>query len=1107
MRDKTTAGQHAPTSPDRWYVRMLSTLVATRAHWHVSHFRSQKTAELFAYLALRCDRTHTREQLCALLWPESPPSSARANLRQSLASLRRQFEPPGIEPGAVIVADRKSIGLNPETLTTDVRLFEAACALATQPLDVEPLHLVLQQVAQLYTDELLPGFLDDWVLAERERLSALFIRAAQHGVSRYLEAGYHYAAVALSGRVLKFAPFNERSCRDLMAGYLQLGEPLTAMQTYMSFAKAFEEEIGALPSAQTQAMVAQVEARLSDAPAPNAFRQEQRKRPEATVPWSMPEAASAVASRFKAPRNRLIGRDGALEQVCSWLTSAQPRLVTVVGTGGVGKTELAQHCGQSLTTQRATVWFVALDAYRGLQQIEDGIVGALGARREPAPMLYTDQIARILTDVALPVFVLDNAEHLLGEVQSVVAGLLGAVANLRCLVTSRQPLGLDGEQVLRLVPLEVPVIGANLEEALSSPALALMVERLRNHLPDFQLTEDHCADLSSIAIELEGLPFALVLAAARMRSTPPKRFVTELRDRFAAVVAPARAVGHRHRSLYAMLEWSYNLLPDREQTLFAQLAVFRGSFEADALNHVSRESSAVLLLEQLCDCSLVNSAWGSDGTRFWLLDSARAFARTKLADELFSRCAERHAQYYATQIERHAAKHFTAESMRWIEREEGNLYAAMDYAQQVPSQAEIGLRIALQFAKYWSMRGQCDQALRRLDRFLRSAHIDPSLRVRALDQAARMAINTFDLDGARAYLGQGFELAGELPAESALAGLHLATSLLEALAGDRAKAKDHACLSVDLAALGSDRSLQALSLWSKALFAMSDRSERLDMLEQSAALLREAKLLPALCEVLWACGQDLTMLGRSEKARQSYAESVELAAGFGHALLELRARTSLLSLAYTTKQLSATEFLSNLLALRPLAARCGNTRAVEHLYRQLAAAAQATGDYDEAEALYEEALELCAVSGNRWGRFICRSQLASLAYEQERYDEAYERSQQALAVVCDGGTVGSRRGLAMVFARLAEIEAARTHLASAATYLAKARELGARADATLSEARTEELRVLEARLTTELEHQTYQRAHNLGTATPWRELVAPLLPPPSHSPHHNRAQT
>jgi predicted ATPase/DNA-binding SARP family transcriptional activator len=282
-----------------WRIELLGGLRARQRDRVVSRFRTQKTGALFAYLACRLGSTHSRDALIQLFWPDSELAQARNSLSQAISSLRHQLEPPGVPPGAVILADRASVGLNPAACSTDVAEFEACLREAAGSRTAVDRGAILGRAAELYRRDLLPAYYDDWVLDERERLRDSFIHAL-HGIVQLLERdGEWNRALEYARQAVSIDPLREESHRALVRLALAAGEPGEALLRYRELERILEAELGVSPSPATRELVRDIECRSARAAAARgpAVVEGERNDPAARAASTLPSRARASPGR------------------------------------------------------------------------------------------------------------------------------------------------------------------------------------------------------------------------------------------------------------------------------------------------------------------------------------------------------------------------------------------------------------------------------------------------------------------------------------------------------------------------------------------------------------------------------------------------------------------------------------------------------------------------------------------------------------------------------------------------------------------------------------------------------------------------------------------
>jgi non-specific serine/threonine protein kinase len=455
--------------------------------------------------------------------------------------------------------------------------------------------------------------------------------------------------------------------------------------------------------------------------------------------------------------NELIGRDADVASAREALLKTDCRLLTMLGPGGIGKTRLAIAVAESLASNFAHgVCFVDLAQIADASSVPSQIAAQLDLPVEGTDPL--ERVRRFLRDQEVLV-VLDTFERVL-PAALVVAELVEVCPRLKVLTTSREPLRLRWEHRMAVQPLELPNPDARppAEELMENPAVALFVQRARARDMGFKTSDETLRQIAALCVRLEGVPLAIELAAARTNILSPTAILERLEVGTTVLRQPARDVPARHRSIEAVVDWSYRLLEDEERTLLRHLSIFVGGFtlEAAVMTAGDEQGTGVLNpLSALVDKALVTfDPTHEDAPWYRLPDTVRAYAIERLgnSDER-EEVARRHANYYARLAERESARlhsggYFVFLSSSGVSepyspehppgsvgvdtREHANLQAALIWAKV--HDAPLLMRLATALARYWWVRGSLPEGTRWLEAALeRNPEAEPALRSRALN--------------------------------------------------------------------------------------------------------------------------------------------------------------------------------------------------------------------------------------------------------------------------------------------------------------------------------------------------------------------------------------
>lgn len=515
------------------------------------------------------------------------------------------------------------------------------------------------------------------------------------------------------------------------------------------------------------------------------------------------QPAGGAQPSAPSPLTPLVGRDADVEGVITELSAGTPRLMTLTGLAGVGKTRLATEVARQLHQRGRSVWWVPLASIADVRHVLDAVAAAVGA-----PAIKVEAIGSRMGDE--PLLVLDNLEHLDG-VGDVVVDLLGRLPALRVLATSRAPVGVQGEYEWPVAPLEVPDGGeSDPAVLLSLGSVQLFVDRVRASIPHFELTGANSPVVAEVCRALDGLPLAVELAARQWRVRGGVGLARSVRRDPLALRELSDPAATARTSLLSALEASYGLLDDAVQRSFGCLSVLPAGWDVDAASAVIGSEHALDHLDRLVALGLVTTSDGDGHTepRFSMLPTIRAFAATRAERQgTAERAMTRHAAFFHARLVGAEAGDLLASAP--LEADRDNLRAALDWF--VDHDPRAGLEMATRLYSHWFRHGREVEGLGYLERLLVDVD-DAGLVAKAQMQAATLA-----------HIAGRYEVAGRL-ASSSLAAYQdlgdthgraeaLGTLGMTALFTDPVAAVSHTRDAVALAApLGDPGLLAWLSL-------------------------------------------------------------------------------------------------------------------------------------------------------------------------------------------------------------------------------------------------------------------------------------------------------
>lgn len=655
----------------------------------ITEFESARARALLAFLAVEQAQPQRRDALVELLWPEQPSGSGSANLRHTLANLRKAIDDQHTIPPILLVTS-ETLQFNPASdAFVDLQRFHALLA-------HDPTSAALQEAVSLYRGRVMEGFSLDgspdfelWLTVLRERVDVLLAQALTRLVSDAVQQAEFAQALRWSERQLALDPLNE----DVQMQHIWLlahsGQRAAALRQYELARLLLKKELGVEPQEAMQSLVARIRAASHDL----GVVYGQDGKPLTPPPPSTPLTQSAPTPpiHLPTPPTPFIGRERDLALIAERLADPACRLLTIVGPGGMGKTRLAiQSAAAAQEHFPDGIFFVELTAVGSAEQIPAVILATLGTPHSGAldprrHLLETLRQRRML-------LVLDNFEHVL-EGADLLVELAQAAPLVKLLTTSRARLNLREEWLLPLEGLELPPAADGHAMSEQTPALAvaelerydapaLFLHCARRLQPTFQPAAVDMAAILRICRLLDGLPLGIELAATWVRSAPLRQIANEIEHGLRLLTTSLRNIPTRHRSMSAVFDHSWRLLGARERTILRQLSVFRGC------NGAAAEAVAGATLADLA--GLVDASWlrlAGDG-RYEMHELVRQYCEEKLdgqeSDGLGESAEEvrrRHCAYYANMVgAEDQALNWRAEPVAVFRADFGNLETAWRWA-------------------------------------------------------------------------------------------------------------------------------------------------------------------------------------------------------------------------------------------------------------------------------------------------------------------------------------------------------------------------------------------------------------------------------------------
>jgi len=686
----------------------------------------------------------------------------------------------------------------------------------------------------------------------------------------------------------------------------------------------------------------------------------------ANLPGDFPPLRSLNSRQHNLPIQvtSFIGREREMEEIKAFLRTT--RLLTLTGSGGAGKTRLAMQVAADLLDPESDgVWLVELAAITDAERVDPTVANTLNIREEPGRTILQTLTDQLRTKRML--LLLDNCEHVLDACASLSDTLIRHCPHITILASSRQALGISGELTYRVPSLLLPDPEAETSvEILSGiESIRLFSDRARFHQPAFAITTSNAPMLAQVCHQLDGIPLAIELAAARVRVMPVEQIADRLDDCFRLLTGGSRTALPRHQTLRAAIDWSYSLLPPVERVLLNRLSVFARGWSLEAAERVCADPSESTspgqsslqeahtgpsgelwqsepirvedweildLLTALVDKSLVAYEEQNGQARYWLLETLRQYLRTKLtASGEAEAIQRRHLAYFIALTEESERKTRGSEQTWWLERldrEHDNLRAALGWPTYTEEDTEAGLRLAGGLWWFWHVRGQhVTEGRRWLSNKLAEASHDSPYRAKALNGAAVLARNQGDYATARSLSEESLALKRRLQDKQGIAAALTTLATLALMQGDYADSRPR--------------------------------------YEEALELERELGNRQGITAALIGLGNVALEQGAYVRAKALYQESLELKQQLGDKRGIAASLGGLGNVAFAEGRLQAARQLhEESLAIRR---HLQDKRNIATSLQHLGSVASALGEHDPAEAMFTESLEIRQKLGDKLG--------------------------------------------------------------------------------------------------------------------------------------------
>lgn len=584
---------------------------------------------------------------------------------------------------------------------------------------------------------------------------------------------------------------------------------------------------------------------------------------------------------------KIFGREIEIETLYGIITSMQYKIITLTGSGGVGKTRLViEIIRKIIPSFNDNIWFIPLHDLKNHITISEFIVDSMKIQSFDYRNSF-DQIIDFLKGRKHSILIFDNYEHLIHSSNNFFKDLLYNLNNITCIVTSRFKLDIDYEFEFPIKPLSVASYGDHFDSVIKNDCVQLFRDRAISVKPDFSINNSNIYYILELCKKLDGIPLAIELAAARAQVLTPKQMLEKLKDRFDFLVSKRKDISERHRTLRAVIDSSYQLLDDNIQKYFAKISIFNGDYSLESAEIITEEKMSLDYLSTLKEYSFVYTEEKNSNIRFRMFESVKEYAKEQLFEDERKLLQIKYAKYYVELSESYNDVLLKGSQITWLDNisvEMENIRYVFEWIYKNPEYIDLAVRLSKSIIKFWQIRCHYREGIDTMAKIFNANSIISNFeKANGLMNIGILFYHEGELNSANHYFNLSMYLFQDLNDKKHIADLVFRIGNIAFQYNNMKKAKECYQKSYEMYAelnlkYGISNSINGL-----ANIAMFERDYQVAYDYQSASLLirKELKDEQGICLILNNIGRLLFLMGNFESAKKHFESSIIISRNLG----------------------------------------------------------------------------------------------------------------------------------------------------------------------------------------------------------------------------------